>query len=101
MGFVIAARATTKRASCSQPEVCIGVSLKFFRINHRDEQIREQREGNETDDQRFHNFLPTVFAETIRAFRRRLSHSKARPSKGGDTKSASSANKGRRSFMMI
>jgi hypothetical protein len=56
MGFVIAARATTKRASCSQPEVCMGVSLKFFGMNHRDEQIREQREGNETDDYHFHKW---------------------------------------------
>jgi hypothetical protein len=31
--------------------------LKFFRINHRDEQIGEQREGNETNDDGFHKFL--------------------------------------------
>jgi hypothetical protein len=28
--------------------------LKFFRINHRDEQIGEQREGNEADNNVFH-----------------------------------------------
>jgi hypothetical protein len=28
--------------------------LKFFRINHRDEQIGEQRDGNETDNNIFH-----------------------------------------------
>ena len=31
--------------------------LKFFRINHRDEQIREQREGNEADNNIFHKSL--------------------------------------------
>ena len=31
--------------------------LKFFGINHRDEQIGEQREGNEADDNGFHKFL--------------------------------------------
>jgi hypothetical protein len=31
--------------------------LKFFRINHRDEQIREQREGNEADNDVFHKSL--------------------------------------------
>jgi hypothetical protein len=30
--------------------------LKFFRINHRDEQIRKQREGNESDNDVFHKF---------------------------------------------
>src|SRR5208283_4761546 len=30
--------------------------LKFFRMNHRDEQIGEQREGNQTDDKVFHKF---------------------------------------------
>jgi hypothetical protein len=30
--------------------------LKFFRINHRDEQIHEQREGNQTNDKVFHKF---------------------------------------------
>jgi hypothetical protein len=54
MGFVIAARATTKRASCSQPEVCIGVALKFFGMDHRDEQVGEQHEGNQADDKVFH-----------------------------------------------
>jgi hypothetical protein len=28
--------------------------LKFFRINHRDEQIDEQRNGNESDNDVFH-----------------------------------------------
>jgi hypothetical protein len=28
--------------------------LKFFRINHRDEQIGEQRNGNEADNNVFH-----------------------------------------------
>jgi hypothetical protein len=28
--------------------------LKFFRINHRDEQIGEQRDGNEADNNVFH-----------------------------------------------
>jgi hypothetical protein len=31
--------------------------LKFFRINHRDEQIRKQREGNDADNNVFHKFL--------------------------------------------
>jgi len=31
--------------------------LKFFRINHRDEQIGEQREGNESDNDVFHKWL--------------------------------------------
>jgi hypothetical protein len=31
--------------------------LKFFGINHRDEQIGEQREGNETNDDGFHKCL--------------------------------------------
>jgi hypothetical protein len=30
--------------------------LKFFRINHRDEQIGEQRDGNEADNNIFHKF---------------------------------------------
>jgi hypothetical protein len=30
--------------------------LKFFRINHRDEQIGEQRKGNEADNNVFHKF---------------------------------------------
>jgi hypothetical protein len=29
--------------------------LKFFRINHRDEQVHEQRKGDQTDNNRFHN----------------------------------------------
>ena len=36
--------------------------LKFFRINHRDEQIGEQREGNETDDDGFHKIDSEFFA---------------------------------------
>jgi hypothetical protein len=32
-------------------------TLKFFRINHRDEQIDKQREGNKTDDDGFHKIL--------------------------------------------
>ena len=32
-------------------------SLKFFRINHRDEQIGEQREGNEADNDVFHKLI--------------------------------------------
>jgi hypothetical protein len=35
--------------------------LKFFRINHRDEQISEQREGNQTDDKVFHK-IPYSFS---------------------------------------
>jgi hypothetical protein len=31
--------------------------LKFFRINHRDEQIGEQRKGNDSDDEGFHKAL--------------------------------------------
>jgi hypothetical protein len=31
--------------------------LKFFGINHRDEQIGEQREGNEADNDVFHKCL--------------------------------------------
>jgi hypothetical protein len=31
--------------------------LKFFRINHRNEQIRKQREGNEADNNVFHKSL--------------------------------------------
>jgi hypothetical protein len=31
--------------------------LKFFRIDHRDEQIGEQREGNDADDNGFHKSL--------------------------------------------
>jgi hypothetical protein len=31
--------------------------LKFFRINHRDEQIREQRDSNEADNNGFHKSL--------------------------------------------
>jgi hypothetical protein len=31
--------------------------LKFFRINHRDEQIGEQRKGNEADNNVFHKSL--------------------------------------------
>jgi hypothetical protein len=31
--------------------------LKFFRINHRDEQIGKQREGNEADNNVFHKSL--------------------------------------------
>jgi hypothetical protein len=28
--------------------------LKFFRINHRDEQVSEQRDGDEADNEVFH-----------------------------------------------
>jgi hypothetical protein len=31
--------------------------LKFFRINHRDKQIGEQRKGNDSDDEGFHKAL--------------------------------------------
>jgi hypothetical protein len=31
--------------------------LKFFRINHRDEQVGEQRDGNEADNNIFHKAL--------------------------------------------
>jgi hypothetical protein len=31
--------------------------LKFFRINHRDDQINEQGDGNKADNDVFHKFL--------------------------------------------
>jgi hypothetical protein len=46
-----------------QPAGRVHRSLKFFRINHRDEQIREQREGDEANNDVFHKsskfFAPT------------------------------------------